>query len=284
MPAKRVPWFKFWIGATTHGKVRQLEDGEFRTWVELLDAASQQPKRGRFTSRKEAIAITRRPGVHLNVLIDAGLLDEAEDGALSLHDWDDWQRWRASDDEPGSPTDTPPERHTNNSRTTTDDDREYSGIESGIQNGTAQEALANLDSSRVRAPGRSSEEERREIRIAKAIRQSPDEKITPINRPNKSALVIDAIRGLGVEPHLGPRDHAAIKACSPFDPDLIAEVYVAISQHRYGSAFQLQNLAVHTVIGWLPGYLAQRAKPVTVNGRGQVEQPRRIVDKTGVAV
>lgn len=120
MPAKRIPWFKVWIGATAHGKVRQLDDGAFRTWVELLDAAAQQPQRGRFDSRREAAAITRRPTKHIEALLRAGLMDERDDG-LWMHDWDDWQRWRQEDsnDSPTT-TDHPPNGHSNDSRTTTE--------------------------------------------------------------------------------------------------------------------------------------------------------------------
>lgn len=96
MPAKRLPWFKLWIGCTAHGKVRQLDDGTFRTWVELLDAASQQPTRGRFASEAEAVAITRRPVKHIRTLVAAGLMDATEDG-LWLHDWSEWQEVYPSD-------------------------------------------------------------------------------------------------------------------------------------------------------------------------------------------
>lgn len=119
MPAKRLPWFRLWVGATAHGKVRLLDDGTFRTWVELLDAAAQQPKRGRFASAAEAAAITRRPAKHVAALMRVGLVDDTPDG-LVMHDWDDWQRWRKedADDEP-----TPPQDPPNNTRTTTEHPR-----------------------------------------------------------------------------------------------------------------------------------------------------------------
>lgn len=96
MPAKRLQWFRVWIDATTHGKVRQLDDATFRTWVELLDAAAKQPHRGRFESAKEAISIVRRPPAHIVTLVNAKLIDRDEDG-LVMHDWDEWQRWRPED-------------------------------------------------------------------------------------------------------------------------------------------------------------------------------------------
>src|SRR5260370_36590919 len=109
MPAKRLPWFRFWIGATAHGKVRQLDDATFRTWLELLDDAAQQPKRGCFANPKAAAAIIRRPVKHLSALLDAGLLDERADGIV-MHDWEEWQKWRPEDgaNDDGLPPDHPP--------------------------------------------------------------------------------------------------------------------------------------------------------------------------------
>lgn len=151
MPAKRIPWFKIWIGATAHGKVRQLEDGVFRTWVELLDAAAQQPVRGRFASRAEAAAVLRRPVKHMAVLIEAGLIDEDPDKHLVMHDWDDWQRWRQEDSNDAPPT---PEGPTNNTRTTTE--RPPNGHMNNSR--TTTEGLGNDPSLRARV----AKEERRE--------------------------------------------------------------------------------------------------------------------------
>lgn len=116
MPAQRLPWFKFWIGATGHAKVRQLTDAVFRTWVELLDLSAQQNHRGTFSSRKEAAAVSRRPAAHISQLVAAGLLDE-RDGELTMHDWDDWQRWRPND--PATTTEQLVNDHVNDSRTST---------------------------------------------------------------------------------------------------------------------------------------------------------------------
>lgn len=121
MPAPQLPWFKFWKGATLHGKVRQLDDGTFRTWVELLDLSAQQPWRGRFVSRAEAAAISRRPSKHIAVLIAAKLIDEDPDEHLTMHDWDEWQRWRKDDaNDTRTTTESPRERPSNDSRTTTE--------------------------------------------------------------------------------------------------------------------------------------------------------------------
>jgi hypothetical protein len=121
MPAKRLPWFRFWIDATTHEKVRQLDDGTFRTWVELLDAAAKQPRRGRFASRASAISVVRRPAKHLSTLISAKLIDETREG-LVMHDWDEWQRWRPEDaNDDATPPDPPPNGRAIDSPTTHDD-------------------------------------------------------------------------------------------------------------------------------------------------------------------
>lgn len=126
MPAPRLPWFKIWIGSTGHAKARSLSDGEFRTWVELIDLSAQQKWRGRFANRKDALALSRRPAAHLSVLILVGLVDEdATDKHLTMHDWDDWQRWRKEDpNDSGTTTESPPEQPTNDPlidpRTTTE--------------------------------------------------------------------------------------------------------------------------------------------------------------------
>lgn len=116
MPAQRLPWFRFWVGATANAKVRTLNDGVFRTWVELLDLAAQQPRRGRFASAKEAAALSRRSAQHVGALIHAGLIDTTPEG-LVMHDWDDWQRWRKEDaidplNDTGTTHERPPDQPT----------------------------------------------------------------------------------------------------------------------------------------------------------------------------
>lgn len=135
MPRPQLPWFRFWKGATQHQKVRMLTDAQFRTWVELLDLASQQKERGRFLDRITALRLSRRPARHLEVLQGCGLLDcDGADGHLTMHDWDDWQRWRAG--ESGILNDP-------------DKNRETSGIEpaknpDSIHNGLAREERAKI--------------------------------------------------------------------------------------------------------------------------------------------
>lgn len=126
MPKPRLQWFKVWVGATRHEKIVTLDDRSFRAWVELLDAASEQPIRGRFTSCAAAAAIIRRPPALVRRLAQARLLDERDDG-LWLHDWSEWQRWQADEHTPNGsgithesltngvaiPNESPPESHTN---------------------------------------------------------------------------------------------------------------------------------------------------------------------------
>lgn len=91
MPAQRVKWIKLWEQALDHPKIALLPDGLFRTWVHLLIAASQQPKRWQFASAKHAAVASGRPPVHITKLIAAGLLDTSDSDVLTVHDWKDWQ-------------------------------------------------------------------------------------------------------------------------------------------------------------------------------------------------
>lgn len=118
MPTKRLPWFKVWVGATRHEKVATLSDTDFRTWVELLDAASQQNVRGKFDSVAGAAAVTRRPTVSIKRLVTAGLLDDRQAEGLWMHDWKEWQRWRPEDQ--ANDSESPPEPPSINTRSTHD--------------------------------------------------------------------------------------------------------------------------------------------------------------------
>lgn len=99
MPAKRLPWLKFWPELVDHEKFSGLGDSERWTWIKLLARAGQQPVRGRFGGIAHASEVTGRPAKHIKMLIAARLLDLKDDG-LWMHDWDYWQRWRPGDDEP----------------------------------------------------------------------------------------------------------------------------------------------------------------------------------------
>lgn len=98
MPRKRLPWFKLWSGATRHAKIAEIDDHDFRVWIELLDAASEQRERGSFGSLKGAAAVIRRSVAEVQPLVERHLIDVDGDGTATMHDWQRWQRWWA---EPG---------------------------------------------------------------------------------------------------------------------------------------------------------------------------------------
>lgn len=248
MPAKRLPWFRFWIDATAHGKVRQLDDATFRTWVELLDAAAKQPKRGRFESRKEAVSVLRRPAKHIAALIAATLIDETPEG-LVMHDWDEWQRWRQED--------------TNDDGSTLD--------QLANDSGTTRNGHANVLPLRVSAEGDTETDTEAPNGAARA----------GVPKPNRSSQVIDAIRALGQEPNLTARDHAALKA-SAAKPELVAEVYCAVFRGDYGDPYMQRHLSVREAIGWIDGYRSWKTSGVPRPGRNGTSEPRQTIDRTGV--
>ena len=97
MPARRLPWFKFWPEAMRHEKVAMLSDGLFRTWLAALAYGSEQPVRWRFASVKHAATVTGRPAKHITDLIAARLLDLSDSGEVWVHDWRQWQERYESD-------------------------------------------------------------------------------------------------------------------------------------------------------------------------------------------
>jgi hypothetical protein len=127
MPAKRLPWLKFWPEAVDHEKFAGLSDAERWTWVKLLARAAQQPTRGRFASIAHAVEATGRPAKHVRTLVEVRLLDQREDG-LWLHDWLDWQRWRRGVDD-ATETDTTTESLANDSRTSAEGPSDQQGID-----------------------------------------------------------------------------------------------------------------------------------------------------------
>lgn len=247
MPAKRLPWFRFWIDATSHGKVRQLDDATFRTWVELLDAAAKQPRRGRFDSRTEAVSILRRPAKHIATLIRATLIDETTEG-LTMHDWDEWQRWRTEDanDYATSP-DHPPNGLANDSRTTS-------------------ERLANDSSLRVGAEGDTETEEELNppfppVGGRRSMVPKPKPQRTPITEQDIEDLVAKYAERFGTAQAVRDEIELALNHTARFK---------SMKERLY-------------VDGWLRKEVERRPVLRPLNGRGlHVEAPRHIVDRTGV--
>lgn len=96
MPARRLPWVKLWGESMESEKIRQLSDGQYRTWTYCLIASSRLPIRWRFESPEHAAYVTRRPLKDIQILIDRHFLDCREDGVW-IHDYSDYQEVSPSD-------------------------------------------------------------------------------------------------------------------------------------------------------------------------------------------
>lgn len=85
-------WFKFYNTALDDPKVQRLAPPVFKTWVNLLCLASRN--HGVIPPLADmAFALRMDEGLadsHLMALIDAGLIDNANGGAMP-HNWDKWQ-------------------------------------------------------------------------------------------------------------------------------------------------------------------------------------------------
>jgi len=256
MPAPRLPWFKVWLGATSNSKTAPLTDAVFRTWVELLDAAAQQQWRGRFKDQRSAAAIVRRPAVHVATLVSEGLIDEdADDKHLTMHDWDEWQRWRKEEDylppnDNGTPGGSTPERLANGR---------------AIDTGTTRESPADehTSSTRVEERLKTRDGKRREEREKEGQRgDARGEILRPVGAARGSPRVksvIDCFRSMTGEPEpaFNGRDFAAIKH-STAPPHLIAETYLAVKEGEWGDDFQKRRLSVHEACDWVNAYVQWR--------------------------
>jgi len=83
----RVSWLRIDDGFAEHYKISELTDREFRVWMRTLCyAARNNGRAGRLTAamRREIVGLTA-PMVQKYVSL--GLLDEAEDGVVLVHDW-----------------------------------------------------------------------------------------------------------------------------------------------------------------------------------------------------
>lgn len=125
MPAKRLPWIKFYPELLEHEKFADLSDSESWTWINVWAKASQQPVRWRFASAAHAAKVTGRSASQIRKLIAARLLDEHSDG-LWVHDWQQWQNrypsdYEHSDDGPPTDSEDSPQDQPNAPRTLHED-------------------------------------------------------------------------------------------------------------------------------------------------------------------
>lgn len=273
MPAPRLPWYRFWGGATAHAKARELSDGEFRTWIELLDLSSQQKWRGRFTNRKAALGLVRRPSAHLATLVRVGLIDEdAGDKHLTMHDWDDWQRWRKEDaNDTGTPNDLPPERPPNGhlidtgspADWPTDEHTPSSREEERVKRRELREENVEEETIEDRSPSLRSG--------GAALEKTNLHAFKPLGNPRVTALV-EAFRAYGEpEPAMSGRDVAAIKS-STAAPESIVDAYLAVKNGEYGDGFMQKRLSIHEAVDWVNGFEAWKAAELRREVRGG--QPR----------
>jgi hypothetical protein len=255
MPAKRIPWFKVWVGATRHEKVAQLDDRAFRTWVELLDGASQQTVRGKFASVEAAAAVVRRPAASIRRLMAVGLLDERADGVW-MHDWQDWQRWRPEDAQNGdaSPPDDPP----NGYRTTHERLAKDVGLtrdQHTNSNGRTHD-LPSRGAERAKTEKGEGEERSKTTSSSSADAVGAEER--RVEKPNKGGEFIDIIRASGLEPVMTPGDFAAIKRC-PRSAAVIAEAYIALAHGEWGDDWARDRLSARFVVSRLAGFEVWKA-------------------------
>jgi hypothetical protein len=86
-------WFRVSVRVSKHPKVTLLSSDSVR-WTLLLVWAEGKADntRGRWSNIDHLCAcLPGRPRRHILELIKAGLLDQAEDGSISVHNWPRWQ-------------------------------------------------------------------------------------------------------------------------------------------------------------------------------------------------
>jgi hypothetical protein len=257
MPAKRLPWIKFWPELLEHRKFGELSDAESWTWVVVWGKASQQPDRWKFGSIDHAARATGRPKKHIQRLIAMHLLDADPDGQVYIHDVKQWQ-------------DRFPSEEPTNGAASTDEDC----LEDSLNTPATLHEHSPEDSSKTPVPPLLQKGEGRRENAPNGAAHSP------IPKPNRSAEVIDAIRALGQEPTMTARDHAAVKA-SAVKPELIAEVYCAVFRGDYGDPFMQRHLCVREAIGWIDGYRSWKSGATPRPGKS-AQSEHRVIDRTGV--
>jgi hypothetical protein len=255
MPAKRLPWIKFWPELLEHRKFGELSDAESWTWVVVWGKASQQADRWKFASIDHAARVTGRPKRQIQRLIDMQLVDIDVAGRLTIHNVKKWQERFPSEE----PADTPQ---------STDED--------SLNTPARLPERSREDPVNTPVPPLLQKGEGRRENAPNGAAHSA------IPKPNRSAEVIDAIRELGQEPNLTARDHAALKA-STAKPELIAEVYCAVFRGDYGDPFMQRHLCVREAIGWIDGYRSWKSGATPRPGKNaRPEVPHHVIDRTGV--
>lgn len=276
MPAARLPWIKFWPELVDHPKFSELSDSERWTWVEVWSKASQQAKRWHFASVAHAVKVTGRPAKQIRTLVAAGLIDESTDG-IYIHNAAKWQDRYPSDYSNGLSPNTPRtvRQHSANTPANPPETDDYDSGEDSVNDpGNAPDDVR-----------KSKSKSKSKSKTGAAAPSGQPTSISERPQNGRSAAVIDAIRATGIEPTLTARDHAALKT-SNAPPEVIAEIYCEVFNGRYGDAYQQRNLSVHELLAWIDGYRSFKTngppKPVLVGRNGQLDQPRRLVDNTGI--
>ena len=87
-------WLKVWANAWQHPKLalRLTSDSERWAWLVVLSVAKTLDSNGRFESEAHfRLLVPAEYAKHLPRLLAVGLIDEAADGSLTLHDFEDRQ-------------------------------------------------------------------------------------------------------------------------------------------------------------------------------------------------
>lgn len=92
-------WFRVDAHIRRNAKIGRLSSDVIR-WTYILvlgEGKLQRPNQGRWESLRHLRECVGRPETHLRELARAGLLDVDPDGAVTVHDWHDWQSICPSD-------------------------------------------------------------------------------------------------------------------------------------------------------------------------------------------
>jgi hypothetical protein len=279
MPAKRLPWIKFWPELLEHRKFGELTDSESWTWVVVWGKASQQPERWTFASLDHAARATGRKRQQIQRLVDIRLIDIDGTGRLTIHDVKQWQ-----DQYPSDGSDGPESSHhgaLNGAATLREHSPEDSANAPSTLREDPPESSANTS---LKTPRRLREHSPEDSANAPPEKgEERRESTPPLNPP----------QGGGRAPVPKPRPER-----TPItDQDI--EDLVGKYAEQYGSRQAVRDeieLALnHTarfrslrerlyVDGWLRRELAHRPGWRVINGRSAAAAvPRQPVDRTGVA-